>query len=313
VKYNNRIYVCVSKHGYGQEARFITLNDETTHSRGKFTYIGVGTDSVYNDEMAKAEVIGDWLQNVVCDYTMWQNVQGFMADAGQEANMKQVVPEDNLIRTTLIDKLCAEQSYIPDLQKPNPLAGTGRIDITGYPWYDDDNHPLTFAPIGNLLTDKLRYTGIKDKWVPYIYLARGDTFFQVYYWEHELESQASNPSHFKFKALNTIPISDKDSLIRKPTFGNKSGVTSIKEGNYKVCVIGMHWTHDPWIDESLGVQYKSVYNFCADFRRHPDQKIREAANTIPSDWTHRNITSRSLTFTDKGSKNKSYEDVHIQR
>ena len=72
VKYKNRFYVCVSNHKYGQEARFITLNDQDTHTKGTFTWKGVGNDTVYNDDMAKAEVLGDWLQNVVCNGTMWK-------------------------------------------------------------------------------------------------------------------------------------------------------------------------------------------------------------------------------------------------
>ena len=318
VKYNGRIYVCVSKHEYGQEARFITLNDETTHSRGKFSYWGVGIDSVYNDEMAKAEVIGDWLQNVVCDYAMWRTVRGFMAEAGQEANMKQVVPENNVMRATLIDFLCKEQSYIPDLQKGNPLAGSGRIEATGFPWkeeFDEDDPHIeyaTLAPVGFLLADKLRYTGIEHKWVPYIYLAKGDAFYQVYYYEHELESQAGDPSHFKFKVLNKIAISQKDSLIGKPIFTNAAGHSNIKENSYMVCVIGMHWTHDPFRDEGMGTTYKAVFHFCADYLRHPEADVRNRAHKTPNDWTHRNITSRSLTFTDKGSRNKSYEEVYHQ-
>ena len=311
VKYKNQIYVCVSKHEYGQEARFITVNDQSTHSRGSFGYWGVGTDSVYNDEMAKAEVIGDWLQNVVCDYAMWQNVRGFMAEAGQEANMKQVVPEDNKIRASFIDAFCHDMAYIPDLQKANPLAGTGRRDITGFPWNDDDVNHMVLAPVGFLLADKLRYTGVTHKWVPYIYLTKGEEFFKVYYYEHELESQASDPSHFKFKALNKINIAPKDSLIGKPTFDDSSGKTHIKEGTYTVCLIGMHWTHDPWTD-NMGTTYKSVFNFCADFLRHPKTSIRNQARRTSTNWTHRNITSRSLTFTDKGSRNKSYEEVYIQ-
>ena len=318
VKYKNQIYVCVSKHEYGQEARFITLNDQSTHSRGKFTYMGVGIDSVYNDEMAKAEVIGDWLQNVVCDYTMWNNVRGFMTEAGQEANMKQVVPENNVVRATLIDNLCKEQSYIPDLQKGNPLAGSGRIEATGFPWkeeFDEDDETIEYAtlsPVGFLLADKLRYTGIEHKWVPYIYMAKGDAFYQVYYYEHELESQAGDPSHFKFKVLNKIAIAPKDSLIGKPTFTNAAGHSNIKENNYMVCVIGMHWTHDPFRDEGMGTTYKAVFHFCADYLRHPEADIRNRAREIPTDWSHRNITSRSLTFTDKGSRNKSYEEVYHQ-
>ena len=51
VKYKDRFYVCVSNHKYGQEARFITLNDQDTHTKGKFTWKGVGNDTVYNDDM----------------------------------------------------------------------------------------------------------------------------------------------------------------------------------------------------------------------------------------------------------------------
>ena len=80
VKYKNRFYVCVSNHKYGQEARFVTLNDQDTHTKGKFTWKGVGNDTVYNDDMAKAEVLGDWLQNVVCNGTMWNSVVKRMTD-----------------------------------------------------------------------------------------------------------------------------------------------------------------------------------------------------------------------------------------
>jgi len=311
VKYKNQIYVCVSKHEYGQEARFITVNDQSTHSRGSFGYWGVGTDSVYNDEMAKAEVIGDWLQNVVCDYAMWQNVRGFMDEAGQEANMKQVVPEDNKIRASFIDFFCHDGAYIPDLQKGNPLVGSGRKDIAGMYWNDDDVNHMIFAPVGFLLADKLRYTGVTHKWVPYIYLTKGEEFFKVYYYEHELESQAGDPSHFKFKALNKITIEPKDSLVGKPTFDSSDGKTHIKEGTYTVCLIGMHWTHDPWNLDKDQV-FKSVFNFCTDYLRHPKTSMRNQARRTPTNWLHRNITSRSLTFTDKGSRNKSYEEVYHQ-
>ena len=314
IRFNDRIYVCVSKHAYGQEARFINVNDQSTHSRGKFSYSGVGTDSVYNDEMAKAEVIGDWLQNVVCDYEMWMTVLGYMMDTGNENNIRQVVPEDNLIRTTFIDNLIDIQNYIPDLQKVNPLEGDmGRNEVQKFTWQEDDLGTYMraiYAPVGFLLADKLRYTQIKDKWVPYIFLAKGDTFFQVYYWEHELPSQTGDPSHFKFKALNMFKIAEKDSLIGKPTFLRTKG-ENIKASNYRVCVVGMHWTHDSWID-SLDQPFKSVYNFLTDYLRYPNQEDRAAYNQRPTDWTLRNITSRSLTFTDKGSKNKSYEDVFIQ-
>ena len=285
VKYKNRIYVCVSKHEYGQEARFINVNDQSTHSRGSFGYWGVGTDSVYNDEMAKAEVIGDWLQNVVCDYDMWMTVCGYMTDTGNKDNIRQVVPEDNMIRTTFIDNLIEKQNYIPDLQKVNPLEGdVGRIDVQKFTLQEDDLGTYMraiYAPVGFLLADKLRYTQIKDKWVPYIFLAKGDTFFQVYYWEHELPSQAGDPSHFKFKALNIFAITEKDSLIGKPTFLQSKG-QNIKASNYCVCVVGMHWTHDSWID-SLGQPFKSVYNFLTDYLRHPNQKDRAAYNQRPTD------------------------------
>lgn len=314
IRYKGRCYVCVSKHKYGQEARFLTVNDQDTHSRGKFTYMGVGVDSVYNDEMAKAEVLGDWLQNVVCDYQMWLNVRGRMADTGNEQYIRQVVPEDNAIRVSFIETLSIDESYIPDLQKSQPLERSLRYQALSFAWKEevrDDGYIYsTIAPVGFLLADKLRYTQIKDKWVPYIFLARQETFFKVYYYEHELPSQASDPSHFKFKALNEFDINTKDSLIGKPSFNDKP--SKIKGGIHRVCVIGMHWTHDPWINEAFNDKFKTVYHFCADYLYHPRQKDREFFNQYPTEWTFRNITSRSLTFTDKGKRNSSYENVVIQ-
>jgi hypothetical protein len=321
VKYKNRFYVCVSKHKYGQEARFITLNDQDTHTKGKFTWKGVGNDTVYNDDMAKAEVLGDWLQNVVCNGTMWNSVVSRMISTKNVQSIRQLVPEDNNIRVSFINTLISDESYIPELQKPNPLMKGTLFQYSNFAWKDriDDETDIltgTFAPVGFLLADKLRWTLITDKWVPYIFLVKGeDTFNKVYDLElSAIKSQYKDASHFKFKALNKFKITDNDELIGMSSLQDKNGGSSnnfIKADTYYVCVIGMHWTHEQFYDELSNV--KALFNFCCDYLYHPNKKQRERFNQYPTEWGYRNITSRSFTVTDKGSKAKNCTDVSIQK
>ena len=303
VKYKNRFYVCVSNHKYGQEARFITLNDQDTHT------------------MAKAEVLGDWLQNVVCNGTMWNSVVKRMTDTKNQKYIRQVVPEDNNIRVSFINTLISDESYIPELQKPNPLMKGTLFQFSNFAWKEKNDEKTnilfgTYAPVGFLLADKLRWTLITDKWVPYIFLVKGeDTFNKVYDLElSAIKSQYKDASHFKFKALNKFKITDNDQLIGMSSLQDKNGGSYnnfIKADTYYVCVIGMHWTHEQFYDEMSNV--KALFNFCCDYLYHPNKTQRERFNQYPTEWGYRNITSRSFTFTDKGSKQKSYTDVSIQK
>ena len=321
VKYKNRFYVCVSNHKYGQEARFITVNDQDTHTKGKFTWKGVGNDTVYNDDMAKAEVLGDWLQNVVCNGTMWNSVVKRMTDTKNQKYIRQVVPEDNYIRTSLVNTLIASYEYIPEFQQSNPLEEVNMYNFQNYAWKEklDDKTNIvfgTYAPTGFLLADKLRWTLITDKWVPYIYLVKGEELFnKVYDLElSTIKSQYKDASHFKFKALNKFKITKDDQLIGTPTVMDKKGDASlnlIKADTYYVCVIGMHWTHEQFSDGYS--QLKALLNCCQSNEFHPKTRVRDLFKKYPTDWSHRNITSRSFTFTDKGSKQKSYTDVSIQK
>ena len=321
VKYKNRFYVCVSNHKYGQEARFITVNDQDTHTKGKFTWKGVGNDTVYNDDMAKAEVLGDWLQNVVCNGTMWNSVVKRMTDTKNANYIRQVVPEDNYIRTSLVNTLIASYEYIPEFQKSNPLEQVNMYNFQNYGWkekIDEETNIVfgTYAPVGFLLADKLRWTLITDKWVPYIFLVKGeDTFNKVYDLElSTIKSQYKDASHFKFKALNKFKITDNDQLIGMSSLQDKNGgnySNFIKADTYYVCVIGMHWTHEQFYDAMSNV--KALFNFCCDYLYHPKTTERERFNQYPTEWGYRNITSRSFTFTDKGKKQKNYTDVSIQK
>ncbi len=322
VKYKNRFYVCVSNHKYGQEARFITVNDQDTHTKGKFTWKGVGNDTVYNDDMAKAEVLGDWLQNVVCNGTMWNSVVKRMTDTKNQNYIRQVVPEDNYIRTSLVNTLIASYEYIPEFQQLNPLEEVNMYNFQNFAWkekIDEETNIIfgTYAPVGFLLADKLRWTLITDKWVPYIYLVKGEELYnKVYDLElHTIKSQYKDASHFKFKALNKFKITKDDQLIGTSTLMDKvkgdDAHNFLKETYYYVCVIGMHWTHEQFSNGES--QIKALLNFCQSNEFHPKSSVRKYYNKYPTDWCHRNITSRSFTFTDKGSKQKSYTDVSIQK
>ena len=240
VRYKNRLYICVSNHTFGQEARFITLNDQSQHSKGKFTWIGHDQDSVYNDEMAKAEVLADWLKNVVCDYNVWKRVSDKLTDWGLD--VRQVLPEDNLTRTTLINNIAHEMNYIPDIQKPNPIYEGMAMCIGIYPWFEQDSTRTTaiIAPVGFLLANKLRYTAIKDKWVPYIFMAReGDGYYQRLRAAQAQEpSQYSDKKHFMWQDLGTVTITAEDSLLGKRIL-SESEKNKLTADKYHICLIGM--------------------------------------------------------------------------
>jgi hypothetical protein len=284
----------------------------------------VGNDTVYNDDMAKAEVLGDWLQNVVCNGTMWNSVVKRMTDTKNANYIRQVVPEDNYIRTSLVNTLIASYEYIPEFQKSNPLEEVNMYNFQNYAWKektDEETNIIfgTYAPVGFLLADKLRWTLITDKWVPYIYLVKGEELFnKVYDLElSTIKSQYKDASHFKFKALNKFKIAKEDQLIGTPSLMDKEkgddAHNFLKETYYYVCVIGMHWTHEAFNDGVTSSQIKALLNFCQSNEFHPRSSVRKYYNQYPTDWTHRNITSRSFTFTDKGKKQKNYTDVSIQK
>ena len=118
----------------------------------------------------------------------------------------------------------------------------------------------------------MRWTLITDKWVPYIFLVKGeDTFNKVYDLElSTIKSQYKDASHFKFKALNKFKITDNDQLIGMSSLQDKNGgnySNFIKADTYYVCVIGMHWTHEQFYDEMSNV--KALFNFCCDYLYHP--------------------------------------------
>ena len=244
-----------------------------------------------------------------------------MTDTKNANYIRQVVPEDNYIRTSLVNTLIASYEYIPEFQQSNPLELVNMYNFQNYAWKEklDDKTNIvfgTYAPTGFLLADKLRWTLITDKWVPYIYLVKGEELFnKVYDLElSTIKSQYKDASHFKFKALNKFKITKDDQLIGTPTVMDKKGDASlnlIKADTYYVCVIGMHWTHEQFSDGYS--QLKALLNFCQSNEFHPKTRVRDLFKKYPTDWSHRNITSRSFTFTDKGSKQKSYTDVSIQK
>ncbi len=313
VRYKNRLYICVSNHTFGQEARFITLNDQSQHSKGKFTWIGHDQDSVYNDEMAKAEVLADWLKNVVCDYNVWKRVSDKLTD--WELDVRQVLPEDNLTRTTLINNIAHEMNYIPDIQKPNPIYEGVAMCIGIYPWFNQDSTRATaiIAPVGFLLANKLRYTAIKDKWVPYIFMAReGDSYYQRLRAAQAQEpSQYSDKKHFMWQDLGTVTITAEDSLLGKRIL-SESEKNKLTADKYHICLIGMHWTHSltPNISDE---PEPYCWWFVKDFLNHPNNNTRETANMFPKDWRHRNITSRSIVFNDNGDSYDGFTTVYAER
>ena len=317
IKYNKRYYVCASDHDFGETARFVTLNDQATHSTKTFPWDNYGNDVVYDDDMASAETLTAWITNILLDDNMCEVLRGAMADLNALNDTKTIVPETEEIRRDLVKSLGDDANYI--LNASNRYPEDRAYHMAGYEWQylhekkaDDPNDcdVAIYAPSGYLLADKMRYsthlTSSTDHWVPYLVLCKDGTAFdrlqRIINGDETLngdETQATlSPSHFQWKDMGLFQ--------RK---GDKLG--DVADKPFHIVKLGLYWLH-------VTVQYFPespntviLLDFTKNWLEHPKPRIREMAGELPGSWGVRNITSREITFTDDGKKQSKYTSANV--
>ena len=301
VRYNNRYYVCASKHSLNGTARFITLNDQESHTTGTCNWSGYGDDVVYNDDMASGETLAEWIQNILMDDTRWTDIVGVMQDRGLSNYTLQLVPQDKVIREDFVSGLFYPQNVIPECFKQDPLNNY-TIPITSYR-FDylpkvDNNSGLLCGVAEKLLADKFRWEffaiGSNEYWVPYVVCVTDNNYEDITNYISSRESQSS--SHFQWKTLaRSIP--------------NTSDVT--KKTNYNIVLLAMHWDHTTFFE--IDANYYALLDFTKDWLNHPDKFSRKRYEENPDLWGRRSITSRELTFTDNGQQQYQLQSVWVAK
>lgn len=327
VKYKGRCYVCVSKHNKDEEARFVTLNDQDDHSKNikKFSYkvlkgdVNPDYDTVYNDDMASAETLVNWVSNILFDQDMCQKLRNRMVSKDISKNTNQIVPSKEGLREELINMMKNPENLTLNCAVPitNELAPY-KIPAEALVWdclrytdrwdeefldedqelrlYPDNAEVNVCAPIGFLLSDKLIYKTNYDEghtghWVPYIFLAKDRKWNKYEEVLNEVNSM-QNTDNFQWEELGTV------------TYKNET---------YRIMKVAMYWSHRPFVLVNDGAEQFMLVDFTKDLANHPQAIKREQGQDVPDSWGNKIITSKEYTFTDNGSQNSKLTNVWVKR
>ena len=290
IKYKNAHYLCVSDHIYGEKSRWISFDAE--HTIGTCNWMFTGKDSVYNDDMASAATVADWIVNFLLNDDNWNNTVAHWIRK-KPGTKCTVVPETNAQRNDLVNALMKPENWITDAYEPSPRDYY--IQIPQFFWSELNGREdiCMYAPVGFVLCDKMRWTNGGSYWVPYIRIVKDKDYYQYYYFECETPSQYTlSPSHFKW------------ANIRKQKQIQSLQIPGFEEAKFvHVCTAAFYWTHKTFL-----IMEQTVYpllNFTKDWKDKPNFQNQDV-------WTSRNITSRELTFTDKGNALSGSEPIYIK-
>ena len=302
IMYKNRYYVCASDHDIGGTARFVTFNDQNTHTTMTFAWDDYGNDVVYNDDMASAETMTAWIANILMNDDMCEDLRRVMENLDELPGS--IVPESEAIRIDLIKSLLSNKKYILN-------ANDGYQDdlphMTGYRWEIKDMWENEFvgiyAPRGYLLVDKMRYSthmvASTDHWVPYLVLCNdGDDFQALQTIINGDETQTTlSSSHFQWKDMG---VYERE--------GDKLG--DVASQRFHIVKLGMYWLHLPTPEDKGRTAYMLI-DFTKNWLLHPIDRIRNEMNQFDDSWCVSNITSREITFTDDGKKQSKYTSANV--
>ena len=318
VKYKNRYYVCVSDHKYKEQARFINFTRDENRPTGTFGWLGVGKDTVYNDQMASFETIACWIENILLDDIRYDGVVGALFDRGLRDRydiVEQMVPRSDTLRALLAANLFKMDSKVYSVTTVGSRISAFEYYYTeNYRRYlnraEGDPDVIVAAPSSFLLADKVRWSmkgTTWDQWAPYVHCVWNKEFGTYYGQMLDDESQSTlSPSHFTWQCKQV----KSNKMFNIETEGFK------QKDKYWICYNAIHWRHETQLvgaylpgeaDDRTPTNY--LLNFTKDWTQHPKAFCRNAARKVPYNWTTRNVTSRELTFTDDGTRNSKCETV----
>ena len=320
IKYNNRYYVCASNHDINGTARFITLNDQDSHTTKTFPWkhdFGMTTeDVVYNDDMASAETATLWLSNIIFSKDRCDQVRNTMQAQNLSQYINQLVPETEEIRGQFLDFTKDGDQFITNVNFPSLVLGVSDYHIAQFKWEDlhvDDDleyyNLLLTAPCGYLLVDKLHYAtyliGPTDHWVPYLAMMNDDDFnrLRTYLEAHnDVEKQTvSGTFEWQDMGIYDAEWDGKDS---------KNNTKHVKQA-FHIVKVAQYWWHTCSTTNSIG-EAAFVLDYTRDALNHPLADTRREYSKVPGSWIPRCITSREVTFLDEGKRQTKYQSIYVK-
>ena len=289
----NRYYICLSHHRYGENAYFVTFNDQPTRSKGTDTWKSKWVDDiVYTGKNASPEMLANWLEDIVLDDGMYNEVITHAREKIQDTAMvRQVLPENQQVRKWLAEWVFNFDNVCANSEEKDPYTtDRTRYAMAGATW--------TGSTVGvheRLLSNEHRYSYGGPYWVPYIICITEENWSKFRTQQNNTKSQ-NNTDKFVWGEITSGTMSS-DSL--------KSDI--VKKGRYHIALMAQNWQHKEY---ESGKYF--IYDFTKNWLDYPNDIIQREAAKRRADWGHQVVTSREVYCTDKGSAFKDYEDVWVQ-
>ena len=320
ISYGGRYYVCVSKHKFQEEARFITLNDQAMHAGNTATspWEKTGQDVVYADPMASTATLYDWIKNVLLDDKMCRHLREILKRRrarGGQSSVRCVCPEDEYVHAEFLENMFSRDHLITDAYKPMPnLITSGPepafegdyLPIKYFEWSEQERCPgasykQTVAPVGYLLVDQALEQNGQGYWVPYILFVRDNDFNErVKPWLEKQSSQEGS-GHFAWEDLGTLQYHGNLAFE-----GSKS--------SFHVLKLAVQWRHEDITDSfNNEIRYRLLQEWTHDWLWHPMSEMVAPYAKVEFTWISQNVTSHEIVFTDEGEENEDYINTWIRR
>lgn len=339
VRYNNRLWVCVTNHKGSEKAKFVSFIQPEDCRVGTFKWSGVGVDSVYTTEMADHVTLIDWIANILINDRYYVGDQiadekrsliEILDGLGYGESINQIMPRSMAVRLDLAKALFDPAKII------NDVSGYSSNHIN-YVWNDDEDaveqynqeHGLNrldnmrnvtyrMAPHGYLLCNKMRYaigsitSTSWHQWVPYVMCVPFGGWGRAFELMAETPSQNTlDQDHFRWVYTIKHNYNRSNLLVQN---GVEVG------SKFYAFTAAFYWQHenayleadpDREVADAIGWGRASnvLMDFTRDWKNHsrPNNRLPYVQN--PDLWTSRNILTAEQSFTDNGREKTGYETV----
>lgn len=273
VNVKDQLYICVSNHAYNETATFLSFNQ--THKIFPWLWKAHSASIMFynaSDPMANNRALYNWVTNILLDDQYYNQTISRLNATGNMDKIYQVAPESNDARLSLA------QSLFNTANQSVEVGSDTDNFIELFKWNDN-----VVAPKERILCNNYRFapkSGTTEFWVPYMVCVR------------EAESDAVDKTMRSIQSQYRTEFKTDRSL----SFTNKFAALS-DVANYRIHTLAMHWALGNYANDKW-----AVYDFTKDW----SQKGSEG-----SKWLNSCVTSKAITFTDKGEARSGFTAVSL--
>ena len=302
---DNKYYICVSQHSYDQQSKWISFDCSAAERKSQKTspakWMNTGSDLYYSGQQANYSSILTWLNDYILSDAGYDGIINAFKSAGLNADaiVNQVVPSTQELRSNLIKGLTYNSSTAIFEAWQRVGAHDKDPRITRYSYEVLASRPnrwetRLYKPTGLLLACLFRWNLSFNYWQPYVVLVKSNDYNSFSVVANSVLSQTTlSTSHFSWKEISDRSLS---------LYSSDAHLSALN-GSYRACVAAVHWTHNEF-QMQQGSQNIEVFGLL-DFAKGEDTTLDQY------DWMRRNITSREMTYKDKG-KNSKFRTIRAQ-